>query len=376
MTCHVSILTAAGRGAIACIAIEGARSTALVARHFQPLRPRPTLDATPVGGVRVGVWGESETGEELVVARVDRDRWEVHCHGGEAAVARIIEDLEAAGAQRREATEWLAERASDELAQSALVLLPHALTERAAGVLLDQYRGALREALQSVLQHMEAERLDVARERIDRLMSFWPVGSHLTQPWRIAISGPPNVGKSSLLNRLLGYDRAIVHDQPGTTRDVLRAATAIGGWPVELADTAGVRETQHAVEAAGIARAHSTARTADLVLLVNDVLDDQPFRDVVTAPSPPKYLYVLNKIDRLPGCCHACGAWLPTSALTGAGIDDLLQAIERQLVPTPPARGEAVPIAERQVAVLQQVRGALDANDIATAHNQLAKLLA
>src|SRR5690606_2165673 len=156
VTCHVSILTAAGRGAIACIAIEGARSTALVARHFQPLRPRPTLDATPVGGVRVGVWGESETGEELVVARVDRGRWEVHCHGGEAAVARIIEDLEAAGAQRREATEWLAERASDELAQSALVLLPHTLTERAAGVLLDQYRGALREALQSVLQHMEA----------------------------------------------------------------------------------------------------------------------------------------------------------------------------------------------------------------------------
>jgi tRNA modification GTPase len=86
----------------------------------------------------------------------------------------------------------------------------------------------------------------------------------------VVIAGPPNVGKSSLINALLGYQRAIVFDQPGTTRDVLTATTAIDGWPVELADTAGIREGDDAIETEGVARALAEIRAADLVVEVWD----------------------------------------------------------------------------------------------------------
>src|SRR6185503_7750192 len=105
-----------------------------------------------------------------------------------------------------------------------------------------------------------------------RLLALAEVGLHLTTPWRVVFAGPPNVGKSSLVNALLGYPRAIVYDQPGTTRDVLTASTAFDGWPFELRDTAGLRDgiSLDSVEVEGVARARAQIATADLVVFVHD----------------------------------------------------------------------------------------------------------
>ena len=85
--------------------------------------------------------------------------------------------------------------------------------------------------------------LQAAAARIREWLAWEDFGLHLTRPWNVVLAGRPNVGKSSLINALLGYTRSIVFDQPGTTRDVVTAATAIDGWPIELSDTAGLRES-------------------------------------------------------------------------------------------------------------------------------------
>src|SRR5690606_8695884 len=88
----------------------------------------------------------------------------------------------------------------------------------------------------------------------------------------VVIAGPPNVGKSSLVNKLLGYDRAIAYDQPGTTRDVLAATTTLDGWTIELLDTAGIHDTDESIEWAGVLRARGEVQSADAVLIVVDAL--------------------------------------------------------------------------------------------------------
>ncbi len=107
-----------------------------------------------------------------------------------------------------------------------------------------------------------------AREAVCQVLARWPIGSHLVEPWRVVLAGPPNVGKSSLVNALVGYQRAIVYDAPGTTRDMVTAITALEGWPVELCDTAGLRSSREAIEAEGVRLARQAAAAADALVLV------------------------------------------------------------------------------------------------------------
>ena len=109
-----------------------------------------------------------------------------------------------------------------------------------------------------------------AAKIVDQILEYRDVGLHLTMPWRVVIAGPPNVGKSSLMNAIAGYQRAIVSPLPGTTRDVVTITTAINGWPVQIADTAGLRDTVDELESAGIALAGAVVEQADLVIVVSD----------------------------------------------------------------------------------------------------------
>ncbi len=124
-----------------------------------------------------------------------------------------------------------------------------------------------------------------------------PLGLHLTKPWQIVIAGPPNVGKSSLLNAFVGYQRAIVFDQPGTTRDVVTAATAIDGWPVQVSDTAGLRSSADPLETAGADSAAQQARAADCLLLVFDASQHWTAGNQQLIDAWPQAVVVGNKCD-------------------------------------------------------------------------------
>jgi tRNA modification GTPase len=151
----------------------------------------------------------------------------------------------------------------------------------------------------------------------------------------LAIVGRPNVGKSSLFNRLLEQDRAIVTDIPGTTRDLVSETAAIGGIPVKLYDTAGIRESHEVVETLGIERSYQAMADADLTLVVADL--SQPAttddRDLIDrAARQGHWLLVANKCD-LPRAADLPPQAIPVSALTGAGIAPLREAILESVAP-------------------------------------------
>ena len=207
------------------------------------------------------------------------------------------------------------------------------------------------------------------------------LGRHLTNPWRVVLAGWPNVGKSSLVNALLGYQRAIVHPSPGTTRDVVAAAAALEGWPLELRDTAGLRTGGHPVERAGVARARDELRSGDLVLLIFDA--SQPWSAAAEAlcRSRPDALVVHNKCD-LPAAAgvaardnpeRAAGVW--TSALTGEGLDRLIRALVTRLVPRPPLPGDPVPFTAEQCQRLRLALESLDRDDATAAEEALKRML-
>ena len=177
------------------------------------------------------------------------------------------------------------------------------------------------------------------------------VGLRLNRGFRVALAGRPNVGKSRLLNALAGFERAIVAASPGTTRDAITARLAIGGLPVEVCDTAGLRDSTDPIEAAGVALAKRRHARADLVLVVLDRSRPLSDEDRALLAAQRSALLVANKIDLPP-------AWSPeregfvcasVSAETGAGLDDLTASIASRLLPEPLPIGAGVPFRAEHV---------------------------
>ena len=289
MTTQVALLTPTGRGAIASLMVEGPGALDAVAACFRP--HTCAGERLKIGRIRVGVWKSpaawtgarpAGAGEELVVCRTGPERIEVHCHGGQAAVASIRADLRELGCRDVAWSELTSVGAASSLRRDAQVALAQATTERTARILLEQYHGALDHVLQQSLADLQCHKRSDARRRLADVLRYADLGLHLTTPWRVVVAGPPNVGKSSLINALVGYQRAVVFDTPGTTRDVVTVDTAFEGWPVELSDTAGIRETDDPLEILGVGRAVEQTRQADLVLWVLDAtcLDRQRINDL------------------------------------------------------------------------------------------------
>jgi tRNA modification GTPase len=327
---------------------------------------------------RTIIFGTWCHGEELVVARVAPDVFEVHCHGGDTASAAIIATLTAEGALHTPWEAFLHRIEPDLIAAEALLALAHATTLRGAEHLLAQYHGALRNEIGQCAALLDRGASSEATSRVTRLLKLAPVGEHCTLPWRVVLAGAPNVGKSSLLNALLGYQRALVFPQPGTTRDLVTATTACDSWPVELIDMAGLREADEPLERAGIALARQELATADLVLLVGRATEPWPeaYRQWQASWSPASpVLPVVNQCDLAPrGPEHPADA-IATSAVTGEGIDTLLSAIAARLVPDPPALQEAVPFTARQRELLSTVQEALQGDNLAEARRALRLVL-
>ncbi len=188
----------------------------------------------------------------------------------------------------------------------------------------------------------------------------------------MVIAGRPNVGKSRLFNALVGFTRAIVDPTPGTTRDVVSVKAVFGGWPVELADTAGLRQSFDLVESIGIERSLREQQQADLVLIVLDQSLPLEAIDNELMASQSVSILVGNKSDQ-PPAWHAgdlsfrSRAIVTVSAHTGEGLAGLIDAIASRLVPKPPPAGAGVPFRREHVEQLYRIRGSLLSGDRAAA---------
>ncbi len=381
---YVVVQTPRGRAAVATLLVEGPQALEFVSRAFHPRAGR-SLEEFPLGRVVLGTWDPPNTpadidanrsaGEELIVCRLEEQRIEVHCHGSRAAVDGIVLTLTRQGAISRSWQEHARATDDDLLIAEARIAMASAPTDRAAGILLDQATGALSAAVRDIDRACAEARSGVAIDRLRSVLEFSALGQHLTRPWSVVFAGPPNVGKSSLLNCLLGFERAIVFDEPGTTRDVVTSLASIDGWPIEFADTAGLRDSRDALESEGIERARRQLSKADLVLLVNDVGGSSSNVTKIDVPDGTPSLVVFNKIDLLhePRC--NLGEGFATSAMTAEGMDALRKAISATLVPKAPRMGDPVPFRSKQVRALRQALAQAEQGNLPGARAAIEKLV-
>jgi len=187
------------------------------------------------------------------------------------------------------------------------------------------------------------------------------VGKLIRSGIKLALIGRPNVGKSSLFNALLGRERAIVTHLPGTTRDTLNESFVINGIPVDLIDTAGIRETEDIVEQIGVERTKTAISEADMIIAVVESTSTLPPEEIELFKEFPTSLYAINKCDL--GCALPEDAIsrisdgarvVKVSAITGEGIDVLRQAIHHQIAVEAPTNVEdAIITNERHYSALE-----------------------
>jgi len=345
-----SVLTPAGRGAVATLRVRGFDGFDQSPSLFAAANGK-ALTEQPLQRVCFGRWG-TDPGEEVVLCRIDSNVVEIHCHGGDAAVARISSDLEARG-YTREVVPDIERGAADAetIEAECRAALSRATTLRTADILWQQCEGRLAGAFDRLSTLSPSKAAQRARE----LLRWAEFGRHLTQPWKVVLCGRPNVGKSSLINALVGYGRSIVFDQPGTTRDVVTVETALDGWPVELSDTAGLRENADELEAAGISRARRQLESADLRLLLVDISCAPHDEDRQLLEEWPDSLVVAHKSDRPNRWEQLPAGALAVSSLHGDGVEELAAAIVGRLIPSVPPPSSPIPVADRQIALLKQL---------------------
>lgn len=349
-----AIATPPGEGAIAMVRISGPDAAPILARIFKSSVKTPAMRQATFGKIHDG----DEVLDQVLVTAFQapasftgEDMAEITCHGGILLAARILETVLRSGARAANAGEF-SQRAFfngkiDLTRAEAIMDIIRARTApalRAAALQLEGRLGkeimALRDTVLEVVAHIEAwidfpeEGIDPATglhllakikaviERMERLISTADEGRVLREGIRVAIVGLPNAGKSSLLNRLLGMDRAIVSEVPGTTRDTIEESACLRGILFRLTDTAGLRETNDPVEQEGVARSGRAMESADLVLHIFDASATTP-----PAPLNDREILVANKCDLLPTESLKHTDAIAVSSLTGEGFDALLDAM-------------------------------------------------
>jgi tRNA modification GTPase len=359
-----AISTSAGEGAIALVRISGSGAITVADRIFRGSEPPSQL---PSHTQRLGEIVEGDRTIDQVLLSVHRapasytgeDVVEISCHGGILVTARVLEVCLRAGARAAQPGEFT-ERAflngkMDLTQAEAVIDLIRAQTDLALRSAHEQLEGrlgseikAIRGQLIELLAHIEAAvdfpeegitpdegaklrgRLDSIREKIGGLLATAEQGRIFREGVRAVIYGPTNAGKSSLLNRLLGYDRAIVSQQPGTTRDTIEEVINLRGIPIRLLDTAGLRDSADEIEREGMARTEKSLAGADLLLQVLDRSEPKPesFDD---GPPERRRVVLLNKSDlpEHPDWCDVSA--LRICCLSENGLNGLEEAIVERI---------------------------------------------
>jgi tRNA modification GTPase len=369
----LSCLTPPGQAALATLGLYGPRAWEALRGVFRP-RSGGELPAVPIAGrFWLGRLGAEVTDEVVVAVKcVEPTPWlEIHGHGGREVVRFLLDLLCEQGLQICNWKDFLRKTSDDALSAVAAIALAHAATVRTAGILLDQQQGALGRALDAILAALDRADTATVEEGLTQLVRYAAVGQRLTQPWRVVVAGAPNVGKSSLVNALAGYQRSIVAATPGTTRDVVTTRIALDGWLIELADTAGLRTEAEELEEQGIRRAKATAAGADLVLWVLDASAPAVWSNEKIGTMQ----YIINKID-LPSVWEMEEKQnaVRVSAKTGEGLAELCAALVRRLVPDPPPSGAAVPFTPHLAGRIVEAQHVLSARDMAETRRIVAAL--
>lgn len=366
-----AISTPLGEGGLAVVRLSGPRALTIADQIFRSAGKSGKVPSqAPSHTVHYGhIYREGRNIDEvlLTVLKAPRtftreDMVEISCHGGILPAKLVLDAALAVGARvptPGEFTKRAFINGRIDLTQAEAVAdLIHSRTELALAAANEQLAGKLsqrieklRDSLVATLAHVEAhidfpdediapdtkdkllQRLDHAVEFMDELLRTAPEGQILRRGIRAAIIGRPNAGKSSLLNLLLGHERAIVSPIPGTTRDTIEETANIRGIPVVFVDTAGLREATDMIEEEGIRRSRRTVEQAELILHVLDSSElltdeDKRFLDEFAAK---KRILILNKSD-LPKKLELPATSSPAVAIscqTGAGLEDLKTAIEK-----------------------------------------------
>ena len=401
------IATPLGEGGIGVVQVSGPQALEMAGKLFRSKRAASAscglttgIDLTTAQGgslfygtihdsvglideVLVSIWRANggPTGESLV---------EINCHGGIMAVRKTLEAFLKMGA--REGTwEELLDRVApgqeglDLIQREALLLLPRAKTRLSVKMLLSQYQSApgglshevrkLGEEVQRLKRQIvgcDTSETAVGARRavplLEALVNSSPLGLALMNPLKVTIAGAPNVGKSTLFNALLREDRVLVHHEPGTTRDYIIEFISIEGMPLELIDTAGLREADGA-ERAGVEWARALHQEADKTILVLDASRPitQEEEEFIGTLDTTKVIPVLNKIDIVGTGLQPCPRWtdlkvcpyMPppcnVSALSVKGLDGLRRMLVKEFLPEI-ERGPHRPIVftQRQKGLLEE----------------------
>jgi tRNA modification GTPase len=368
-----AIATALGEGSISVIRVSGDEAMAVVDKLYKGQKKLSAVDSHTMNYGHIVDPDNGEVVDEVFCAVFHGPRTytgehvvEIQGHGGIVAVQRVMRLVLNSGARLAEPGEFTKRAFLNgriDLSQAEAVIdVIRSKTDAAMKVALRQVEGqlsekirALRQKMVEMLAHIEVtidypehdvedvtiqhvvEEGDKVVEEIDRLLAGATTGKILREGLKTVIIGKPNVGKSSLLNALSRTDRAIVTDIPGTTRDILEEQINLRGIPLNIIDTAGIRETEDVVEKIGVERSRGALEQADLVLFMVDASRtlEQVDRELLQAVLPYPTIVILNKLDlprkldldelrRLAGDKKI----VETSVATGTGLEELEGAVE------------------------------------------------
>jgi tRNA modification GTPase len=382
----VAPATPLGRSALAIVRIDGRSSVSILTELSRGVVP-PVRTAT-----LIKLTANDALIDECIAIRYEaphsftgNDLVELTLHGNPLLVEQVLRACVALGARMAEPGEFT-ERAvlngkMDLVQAESVADLINARTALQARLSLSNLEGvlsrtgaAIRQTLLEVISRLEAAldfseegyefitrdevraRLGDALDRLGAMGETYRRGRATASGLSAVILGRPNAGKSTLLNRLVGSDRAIVTAIPGTTRDIVRETIEIGGLPVTIADTAGLRESDDIVEGIGIERARQAAQTADIVLYLIDLSSGLTDEDRSELARLENVQVVYTKADLAP----AVPDELSISAVSDAGMDMLLQRLD-ELVRERFAAPEGSLVNERQSAAVTEAASAVEA---------------